>query len=357
MLLYLILFIIVFFFDSSLRKAPVKRQKTAIIFISILFALIFALRGVEVGTDNPNYYLRYNSAIVSLESIFSAKYWFLNEPLWEILVSLKNYDISYEVFNLIYITICLLLLYYIVKDTKFPIISFAMFFYCYYYFSCFNIMRQALAALLGLAFLCAISNKKNIWAILFLVAASLIHRSGVFLLLFFIISRINISRKIAYLAIAASVLFVSLGLDFQIFPFLDMSSLIDYYGAGTVKQFSSYLDERVSGLNIFGQISYWSLIILKVLLFILITNNTKGNLSSYHKFWLIGIVLIIVTSNFAWLFRLSIYFLLPSIVVIPNIFDNNRKQLNTIIYSIIFVIFIGSLYGNAEGVVPYYLNF
>ena len=358
MIIYLLFLIFALMIINKANKLPLRKQYNYCIWILAFLIIFFSVRDVSVGTDYINYYYHYKHDDNNFAQIYSEEYWYLREPIWHLgSYLIKSIGLTFQAFSFIFIIVNSVILYNICKRIKTPLLFLTFFVICYYYYSGFNIMRQFAAAnviSLGLIYL---DKRKIIPFICACLVASLIHKTALYVIFFSFLAYIPITKKSAIIAIIGAWVFLYLGIDHKIFPFLDFASMSDYYGNNAVAQYSQYLDNQLSGLNTMGIIMYWMMIVLKMLLFILVIVSKKENLTLYEKFWFLGILILISTANYQWLFRMSIYFMIPQTFVLAsfytNLQKNNRSVLSIVLLFIVSIIYIFSLYNNAEGIVPY----
>lgn len=359
-LLILIIFIVRFYYDNRICK---NSWKTIAIFILLLLSFLFICREVSVGTDYKNYINHFESDYIRHLALKAPI--IFSEPLWEAInYLLYQLNLSYLWLSVSVAGISMVLIFDIAKKSSEPLYTIFLFFVLYFYYAGYNIQRQYLAALFVLNGLLEFKRKHLIKFMIFSICAILFHKSALlFLILLPLINFLNLNKKSSYFLLAVSIIFIATRCDQYIY-----SNYIQSIVSATnsfERQYSQYLEPGHLGLNTFGYIMRFFLLFTNIFLFYFIHRNIIDKFNIYSKLWFIGILFNIITFNYMWLFRFAIYFMITSIIAIPQIMvkdkslnPHNSKALRLyILYIILIGIHVCKLYNNEDGIVPYVFNF
>lgn len=185
---YLLQLFIIFLLGIILYiKGFTKRKlKIFLIVTSVILILMPTLRHITVGTDTENYFNIFETAkrltfnqIINFEHEIESGYLFINKFLSEI-------NGGYQLVLFFNSTVAVVpVMYYVYKNSEYPVLSVYLYVSLYFYALIYNGMRQFVA--LGIFLFAFEQLKKKKWytfliyVILILIAAS-IHRSALILL-------------------------------------------------------------------------------------------------------------------------------------------------------------------------------
>lgn len=336
-MIMLFFYLIYVFFLSYIL---VKKEHPIILFISLLPFLFFgSLRSMAVGNDSIEYARVYQMIGDGLEDLFTGRYevgflWlnkFLN-------VFSNNYVFLFSICTIFVISI---LFYYVRDFSELWGVSIALFFLLRYFDMSMNVIRLSVAISLTMLGTLALKNNKKVVFLLLVMLATLFHRTALTAILFMFLTkkRIKIKPRNVFLLISILLffnLFFNRILDFifKIFP------LYSYYVN------SEYLDGSIrlaTILNIFVTLfifgSGW--LIEKnanqstILMVDHIDSNSKFNIDTFcFNSGIVGIVFLILSIRFNLLDRVADFFLINSIIYLPNQLAKikNSNLLNLLIY-------------------------
>ncbi len=325
--------------EGSLFLKGFKREKAWLIIVATQLVLLLGLRGSTVGIDTQTYIdlfwaVKSGWGIGWLEIgnqiIYSITATIFNKPVWLLLI---------------YATITVIPVLKVIEiDSRNAFFSIIIYTGLMYYYWAFNAMRQAAA--MSIAFL-AISNlerNKNIKYFVLTFFAATVHKSALVVLLFWIVKKTGIraNKNWSVWIIALS----SMGLLF--------GEKVVSQGLILFQSYAGYIDSIFAGNgNVLNPILF-----LSIFLFIILT---QSHLSENELFYLtmlgIGVILYFVSIKIQIVNRLTYYFTMPLIVLLPNCIESLKKQ-NKLISKGIFFVGI-SLYQfllilkGAQGIVPY----
>lgn len=353
MLIYLVVLLLVCIIVMNITKhrVPIKSQNTLLVILFVILLFMITFRGINVGTD---YIHHSRSFLYSTNLSFLSDSWInslFNEPLWYSLFYIININgYSIVLFWLLYFC---LVWFFLIKSTPkrcSRLLVCSVFVLGYFYYSSYNTSAQILAATLILCSIKEWNQQGRIFSIIYYVAALLIHKSSIFVIPFFVLNFISFHKKWYYLGFALCFLIVSLRLDSLLFSrFNDLMLLYDQ--SSSMSDYNKYFEMEASGLNVLGIAMNYFIIISNICIFILFHYRDDAKLDIYSQWWAIGIIIYILTFNYAWLFRLSYFFMMSMIIAIPRRMKHNSKCIIAIL--LLCLVYICKLYNNNDGIVPY----
>lgn len=342
------LFILIFSFIYSFSKDKNKNIKAAFVVIVILI-LLNGLKGLEVGRDTIHYYMMYTNLTVS-DRI---------EPLFKYLIIFsKSLGLSYNAFLIIVASLIYLPLFGFIKRWSVnPSMSLVIYmvFSVFFMQNSFNVLRNAIAASFLLWCIGYISNKQYKTAILPCIIASGFHYSILITIPFIVLSYFSkhIKSSIAISLILGSVV---LGISSSIYENLFTIALqqITLFSGSAIDNYSSYLYEisktEVNSNGIIMLIAPFSLI--SILTFM------SNKVNEYWRMVLFyGVILGNMFVSVLYTYRLTTFFTLTTIVLIPELLKHDSKFIR---YSTRAIVIAMSLYyiyslstGAANNIIPY----
>lgn len=222
------------------------RRKWYCIFCGTLWILISGLRGLSVGADTEVYYYMYlNVKNMSLDRLYQNIILKITsnignkDPGYDLFVKLTQViSDDYQVFLVVVAVIFMVpFLIWVWRESKNPLISFALFSSLFYAFFAITGIRQTIATslivLIGDRF---VKERKLIPFLVVAFFAALIHMSALVFVPFYFLSRIKIRKTTSALAgLAFALAFIFRGtlknLFISISGYSDYAA--DYEGAGT----------------------------------------------------------------------------------------------------------------------------
>ncbi len=345
---YIFLFSLTSIFYLIRRSIPLKFQN-GILFI--LFLVISAIEGFryKVGTDTPMYEAIYNNSLNTEYSSAFVEIGYLYLNKFFVMMGL-----SFQVFLLV--TALFINFNFIKGFIKLKLDPFAsLFFYVTtgIYFSTFNTLRQAIAISIIFCSLKLVIEKKYIKFTSLVFLSFFIHRSVFVALIIILLSRVIINPIIFIYLITS--LFVVLNS-----PIID--ELILWSFNYLPIKYSMYMDGILNdnGVKFFNLILPTFILIIVILgykKFIKLNENNKLFINLYFIFYLC----LIISTKFLLFYRISSYFEISLILILPSIallFNYKDRRIIDIITVLIFVVYIvGKILLGHYGVIPYSVNF
>lgn len=354
MIFYCIIFLILIIFYTE--------NKIYIAGFALILFLIAIFRSDSVGTDYNSYiknfidiknqFANYNyKTLINYFSVNNSLYGSVEkqmEPLWVLL----NYIIfiikgNYYIVNAISLILILALyIKVILKKSRYPSLSFFLFYALYYYFISYNTIRQGIAISFILLFYSYYEDKKYSRSLFALIIAILFHYSAIFALISIIIIKINIKNNLSYAFLIISLVF---GKDISELIINKLFFSTIYLGYSKAKW--GNIDYLISMVNYSIQIAIYY--------FVTVGNQKKD---IYVKIWYFGLLLQNIFLGYIFFYRIADYFLVAQIIAIPNIYKKkvisnfrvNKKALLAII--MITISFLYNLKFNKQGIVPYFIS-
>jgi hypothetical protein len=340
-----------------------KKDKGILIPILLLLVLnIF--RGYSVGADYERYHDSYSchkfafflkdfSMHTFIENIGLDK---SNELGWKFLNYLGDKNgVPFYIVNLFAAALILYFVYKMIREqSPYPIFSVYLYFMLYLFFPSFNIIRQSIAVAIFAYSIRYINEDRPFMYVLFCLLASIFHVSALLLPVLYFLKYIKINLACCIIFLLVSFVIPILNLDQPILSAVFDKNVLDAYA-------NLHMVRDNNALNEMGYIMEMFLLIIPMLIFIYCCLINGCN-NIYMKLWLLGIFIQNFTMNYAWLFRITGYFLIAQIIALPLVVLSNKagareRQLSYfIIIGYSLTIFICKMYSGHDGIVPYVLN-
>lgn len=337
MFVYLIAFLCVVLFGLLCKR--IKNGASVFTFLSfIILGTLVAFRSSNVGIDTETYIRIFNNMTAMnwasrIEKGFQALCVFLHElhGTPQTLLIVTGY-------------FCVgVTCYFIYKNSRNPLFSMILYIGFNYYFTTFNLMRQAIA--LSICLIAQIIKEKGQKrAYLLFVVACLFHYSAipVFICEFFI-SRDFSKKAIRLIMIGGGLVYITLpsliNLAIKIFP-----------AYGVLYSGTSYLER-----NVFGTL-FECTRILAVIIVLYVAD--KRNINNYYfRAILIGLFVYVFATRYNVIARIAPYFTVYEIIALPNAVGRmkNGRLIKLIIIAVAVMYFsIVAIYRPGwHGAIPY----
>lgn len=303
----------------------IKNTSTKIFFIfaAIILILIAGLR-YDVGTDYLNYLVRYEVyAAKFLDSILT-----LEEPgfkfiCWISILIGGNGFTAIFLSSLITITLFLITIY---KNTDLLLPSTLLYIFLGCWHGAFNGIRQFLAAAIVFAGVNFIKERKFLKYALVVFIAFLFHGSAILMIFPYFIAHNKISLPNIFFLTASSIAIL--------FSFSEIVKITGFILNDDITNASTYLTQAVNIFRI--------LVAIAPALFFLLAYQKKP-ITQEQQFWInmliLNAIMMIATSNSAYLARMGIYTVPFSIIGIPELIDGLDEKDKKISTNIILILF------------------
>ena len=321
--------------------------------LGLLMLLLCALRGNDVGTDTLHYYDSFNAGISRYVEV---GYWVIRRiAQW-----LGN---SFQIFIALYACVSLLPLYKMLKRESVNI-SFSLLIYLsfsnYFFPETFNTIRATASIAMYLMGLSALMRKEYVAMSWWAIMCVFFHNQGFIIITLTIIVLLfikKVPKKLVYILLIISVIF---GLSFNsgFSQYADMLSLrmaqfsgdaADYY-----IRYVARLEE--TKLNLVGTLAN----MLPFTLFAVVLYDNHNSQTLYYKLYFIGTLMSNIFISVSFVYRITMYFSILLIVILPNTFIRSMKSKRTILLIMTFLMgiwYIYKLFGSTSdtmaGIIPY----
>lgn len=265
--------IIGFFLKYDFRGSFVKQAKRPYMFLCLCFILLAGLR-FYVGSDTHNY--AYDFSVMPEISRLSefhrleSRYQFG----WDAFVCIIKSCLENFVFvQLITAAIVNIAIFWFIKRNTTNVFLAVMFYYVLNYFEYnMEIMREAIAVVLGLVAVMCYEKNRRLYFILLLMLAFEFHISAVVLAITPFIAKIKYSNKLVVITILLSVI-----VPFLFTQISGLANLINLFAASDPEYLLHYLNQSMdSSRNFFYYLElYLSYIIIPVLCLLTLKENAK----------------------------------------------------------------------------------
>ena len=310
------------------KAMSLSRKKAYCIFSGILWILISGLRGLTVGSDTQSYYMSYNSVKnINISELIDNMYkryvlhQNIRDPGYNLFVKLtqiitKDYQVYLMIIAIIFMVP---FIFWVIRESKNPIISFALYSSLFYAFFSITGIRQTIAtAMVVLIGDKLIKDKRFVAFIIIGLLASTIHYSALIFIPFYFLSRIPVTKKsICGWTVAIVLAFIFRNQLKTVF--IDLSGYTDY-------------SEDYAGA---GTFTFTALLLV---LFILSIFSYKRDYDLYenNRFYN-ALYIAIFFTPLTWInpssmrivqyFSIYLVFLIP--VMIESVFDEKSKKIAT----------------------------
>ncbi|MFJ7186833.1 EpsG family protein [Lysinibacillus xylanilyticus] len=318
-------------FTNQMNKAPIFNIFLIAIILS-LYSAYLATSGYLTDTERYawSFLYRYpaynNSLMVLFDSGTEIGFLLIN-----ILIAGFT-DNPYWLFLIVGFITTFINLYSAAKISKsYTLLVFLYLVSLYFFYSTF-LLRQILAvSFVNLAFISYLREQKYKYFFYCIVALSFHATSLILFPIFFIFKKVKTSKDYFYLIIISIIVFISFGSIFNVLlpklpyinQFLNVEEMNLSTGGG-------------SFTSIFKGIPYYLLTILAI-----VRRNKLKQMMYKADFYILCSVFYsiswLLTYNMYWFFRMGMYFLLPTLVLVPNLFSTIRNPKRRILYYFIFI--------------------
>ena len=321
MLYYFIGIIILFLSFISIFKIEIKKSGLILILICSLLYIISSIR-FNIGTDYPYYYLFFESV---KPLTFHPNYSFPSnymEPMFMYTVAILKYLFDSPIFFFSFWSLISITFFWIgiKRESENYILSLFILYCIFYHHYFFNTIRQGVVMGIFIYSLTYIINRQTYKVLFISLSSSLIHSSGLFIFLAYMVSFLSLKSRISYiLLLLSSIVIWKSGLGEKFFTFIAL-------------QFQDVIPNLYMYVKVFFydhnlvQISQRLLLIIPLIYF-------YPKLSEDHKFrklfsiYFFG-TLIYFSFGFFGLFitRINMFFRILEIILIPILYERLKTK-------------------------------
>lgn len=318
-----------------------KNKKYQVVLNGGILFVISSLRDITVGSDLVNY-ISYFKIISNLN--FSELSNIKLEYGYVLFNKIISVIFNNERFFIISVSFFIIILFskFIYDNSKNPWLSFFLFITLMYYALTLNQIRQMMAAAIVLFNINSVKDKKKVKFFSSVLIATLFHKTAIVYIILYFIKNIKIDYK--YIL---GMFILSIG----VFLFgdrmvINLMQLINKY--------------QIYSNNVISNDGTGMLILLIIITFLgwIFYEDDDKRKSIYFHIMFVSILIQIISLKFSILNRITNYFSIIMIILIPNVIKSRTeiymRCIGTIILCIITsVFFIYSLKLDFNGIVPY----
>ena len=315
-LIFLLILLYIFFKND---------RKKFCIFSGILFFLLVALRSVEIGiSDTKNVYYpmflkmqEYSFSEIFFNSNLSGEVFFAITKILGIFIS--NYQIYLAIIGIPYI-FCVF--YFINKHSKHILLSTIIFLSLYYLYS-FFLLRQVIAMGILLLSYDFLKEKKPIKFVITVLIATLFHQTAFVFLFAYPFCIFNKFGKKNYVYIVVFYVLANILPQFIFF----LIKTFDFSG-----NLLNYVKHGIYDTS--GSVSMFGLLITVIMLVFANFYKKKFDYESdlVYNLSTIGSVLFSLSGVVSEFYRLSLFFSIFNIILIPNVIENEKNKTRKCIF-------------------------
>jgi len=291
-----------------------------------------ALRSSSVGVDVFRYINSYLVVQdVSFREIFTSATMISRDPCFYYFLKLLTYINKNPQFMLIVISaiVAVCISIFIYNNSVNAIVSFTMFIGLRYYSFTLTGLRQAIAWGIVMLFYDYLKKKKLLKFVLIICVASLFHRTALLFILAYPLAKIKRIDIISFFALFMLLL-----------NYITNSAIIKLiFKIPIFEQYSSYAagESTTSGSTMLS---------IYICILVLVFLMRKQLITKYYNFHLmynltlVGFVITTLTFNYANIFRIGYYFILPIIILLPLAVKNVADKKMQFILNYVVVILL-----------------
>ena len=341
--IYLLIAIILSISIKNNQIDHTRARKTYCVILGIILFLIAALRSTSVGIDSERYAWHfYNLQQLDFQGIID---YYQSELGFYFLVKLltfisSDHQIMFAFIGAIYAySISRFIYNYSIE----PMVSFIMLIPMVYFAFTLTGLRQTMALSILLISIDYILDRRLLKFLLIVFIASLFHQSALFFAPAYIIKNKNITFKRIFLYLAF------MPIVFLLRPFIVRAVQFFLY--------SSYSIDWSQSAGGWSTLSTYVLILIVATIFKKQLEKQNGNFPFFFTMMYIGTLVQMFVPLQPNIFRVSMYYNIASIILIPGILKTQKDRVSKLIAYTIFFVLMGVQYYvftfNAAGVQPY----
>ncbi|MDD2495122.1 MAG: EpsG family protein [Tissierellia bacterium] len=334
MIFYIFVIVLISFVCFLFKTKSIKNTKKKIILTIILSIIIFitGFRGVNVGNDTISYVSFFkvlsNDSIDILEVNFFEKGFILYNVIINKIFS------DYRALLLISSTLISIPIFLEIYKKSYNIwLSTMLYINLMFFFNSMNIMRQFIALSIVFCFLKYVEQRKFFKFLFGVLLASTFHQTAIIAIVYYFIYDKKMNLKHFFILLFTSfVIFINIETIFYYYTFLFPKRYIVY-------------EQRLNDINIASILDLIVSICFFILSLLLFKTKIKkiedkdNNINFYINATFVSVLINILAVKLNVLNRISIYFSIFNILLIPNVLSyiKNSKTRNIII-TIIFLL-------------------
>lgn len=332
MFVYILLLILVCAGWIHAGANNVKERIWLLILVAFMCTLC-AFRGLECGTDNINYQRIFESKdnAREFEVLFG---WSLNVihtfRLWMIAYAVATYAILYFILRKEVKYCCLAVLIFIISPSRF-------------FPETFNIIRQALAAVIILSGFVFWKQKKYLFSIAAIAIASLFHTSSLLALLFLPLSNITINALFSWIIIISTVIIGFTGTFSEVIRDVILAdTLISNTGFESLDVVTEHYTQYGNYENSLNMVGIGMRILPTSIMCMLCLPSTKEQKKEYGFYYNIFLISTAINNliipSMSWGIRFMFSIQLVQILVFPLAYQYTTKNKRLLLIAVVCVL-------------------
>lgn len=340
-----------------------KKKKPFFYICAVCMFLVVALRAWVVGVDTETNIYVFQNSIGDYHP---------TEPLWDAyVVFMRSITDNPQIFLATTALLTLLPLYILIyKKSEFILLALFVYFILpndQGYIFIMSGIRQAIAITLVLWMYHCFENRKWVWVAILVTAAFLIHNSSVIAFAGLLLAALVKPNQVtAAIIMVAALVFMGLSFSMKdVFSIIENTSLMQIAFIEDYSSYANYLENEYS-LTFFGTLN---LILPLMMMSALILLNPKVLDTLYARLYLLGAILITMFSGVPMISRYFMYFIIPEVYVLPQIYLSKEKKFNktlckillfyqaVILFLYLYFNYVHGLDYNVRRVTPYFFFF
>ena len=329
---YIIIFLLVFGINLFAVSQKNKKAKYALIALGFVILLLMLGLRYNVGTDYPRYLSRYTLAKDFTFEEIMTKY---KDPFVTLVYSIfsKITNGGYFVFFL-YGALSLVPIYLASKVKDFKNLPYLVLAFC---FICLpfsmNGMRQGVALSFTVLAVTLLTNKKIKSGIASYIIACLFHFPALVLLPY--LATYGICKKLKKSTLWPNIIITAV---ISIVVLFFLGNILSMLGLGAYKYIANKIS--ISDISFISILPYIPILLAPIVLNKKRVRELPENINFYNQLVYSGFVLFIIGTAAQYLGRLSLYFIIFSILTIPTLIDHIENEKFRKIVRILFVLYL-----------------
>lgn len=334
--IYIFIFIVGYLLSIiSITKNVDSIIKISVYFFVMIMFILSGLRSINIGYDNIGHELIFNNVSNGIVSFFSFK-----DSGYALLNLIVSFIGGYKLFIIV---VSLVMMYFLMNTIKIfsinPIISIYMYYSLYFLGNNMAKIRQGLAVLIAINSLKYLYNNRNIKFIIGVLVATTFHASSIIFITLIFFTKLNLSKiKMSVMLLMALIIGIS-GLTESIFiKFIEFGYGLNIFGFSRIYSYvnTSYLlrDGGYLGLTY---------ILINGIIIIIFYDKLKEFKTNkpliLAKTTFLGTIMSVILFNLPLLNqRISMFFLIAQIFLIPYIIYSIKNKYYRLIFITIYLL-------------------
>ncbi len=316
-----------------------KTNERILLFVGVaaLF-VVSAWRGFSVGTDTLNYKLLFDYTYNDIRFITIRTREFFFPYL---MATLNFWNLGFRWFLVITALFFSVFVWVVCRQSKQPLTVLLIIWLLGFYFQFYNINRQMIAVLIAIAAFPLLQQHKIIWWLAITIAASLVHTSALFTLLYYPLSKLVITKE--RIIVVVIVLLITFFLPFLINTRILVSAFDNFFGGDT---YTMYYQSQNKGLFSLNRL------MMNIFFVVLLFFDKEEKKKEYATMVIAYLVILNLFPFSGTIGRIALYFGIFQVIYLP-IVGRQSNMNKTMIAAYLLAVFSVFLVTNNCGMIPY----